>query len=278
MSETENPPSKGGVKGGLRFMNKLAEFKFNYDSPIICTAIHNGHDISEEVEKNLVIAENIRLREEDPFTDRFITSASNTIIGRTSRFEVDLNRTAEKCIYLEPADAWGLSVRKERPSPVTINKSLTEYNRFYSEVKKHLEIIKQKFGNFFVFDVHSYNHHRQGADEEFDDPELNPDIIIGTSNMPAKWQPLIDKIVNELAGKDFFGKKLDVRVNVKFPGGNFSRWIHENFPESGCSVSIEFKKIWMDEWTGEVYDDKQKRLKDLLESTFKIINSNLALI
>ncbi len=49
----------------------LADFNFSYDSPIVCTAIHNGHEVSEEVFNNLALSEETRLREEDPFTDRF---------------------------------------------------------------------------------------------------------------------------------------------------------------------------------------------------------------
>ena len=55
-------------------MNQLADFNFSYDSPIVCTAIHNGHDISAEMLKNLAVSEDIRLMEEDPFTERFTHS------------------------------------------------------------------------------------------------------------------------------------------------------------------------------------------------------------
>ncbi len=45
---------------------------------------------------------------------------------------------------------------------------------------------------------------------------------------------------------------LDVRENVKFKGGRMTRWINENYPEQGCSIAVEVKKIFMDEWTGEL--------------------------
>ena len=48
------------------------------------------------------------------------------------------------------------------------------------------------------------------------------------------------------------GRRLDVRENIKFRGGAFTRWVHETFPETGCSLAIEFKKFFMDEWTGEL--------------------------
>ena len=55
----------------------------------------------------------------------------------------------------------------------------------------------------------------------------------------------------ELGAYDFPGGRLDVRENVKFRGGYFSRWVHETFPKSGCALAIEFKKFFMNEWTGE---------------------------
>ena len=52
-------------------MNQLADFNFSYNSPIVCTAIHNGHEVSEKVLKNLAVSEENRLMEEDPYTERF---------------------------------------------------------------------------------------------------------------------------------------------------------------------------------------------------------------
>ena len=76
----------------------LAEFMFEYDSPIICTAIHNGHFISKNIKENLAVTEDIQKREEDSYTEFFTEICKNRIIGRTSRFEVDINRTPENCL------------------------------------------------------------------------------------------------------------------------------------------------------------------------------------
>ena len=259
----------------LKMNIMLADFNFSYDSPIVCTAIHNGHDVSKEVLKNLAVSKETRLMEEDPYTERFTQFSSNTIITRTSRFEVDLNRSIEKCIYMKPADAWGLKTRKETPSELDILQSLEKYNNFYSLAKDHFTQLEKKFGKFFVYDIHSYNHHRKGSEADFDDPKLNPEVIIGTNNMLEKWFPLVDKIQNTLTSFDYFGRSLDVRKNVKFSGGHFSRWIHNYFPDSACCISIEFKKIWMDEWTGKIYEEKLNKLIQALNSTHTLIELEL---
>ncbi len=253
----------------------IAEFSFRFDEPIVCTAIHNGHLMSVPFKENLGITEDDQLREEDPFTGYFTLISNNRIIGRFSRFEVDLNRSPEKAIYLEPEDAWGLPVRK-RPLPEEVVQGARQkYALFYTRTNLFFQEMKDTFGKFFVFDIHSYNHRRNGPLAPPDDPALNPDIILGTNNMSPAWFPLVEKLRDHLSEADFFGRKLDVRINVKFPGGHFSRWIHNTYPDSVCCVALEFKKIFMDEWTGERHLKVQERLREVLESSFEMIKANL---
>ena len=74
----------------------------------------------------------------------------------------------------------------------------------------------------------------------------------------ALWSPIVDCWLHAMREFDFFGRRLDVRENVKFVGGHLPRWIHENFANSVCVLAIEVKKFFMDEWTGEL-DAKQHR-------------------
>ncbi len=257
--------------GKKKKRNKMSLFSFDFDEPVVCTAIHNGHFVSPEVLSNFAVTEEVRFREEDPQTDFFTGICNNRILASNSRFEFDLNRSREKAIYLKPEDAWGLIVRKDQPADDVIKKTLERYDLFYRRAKLMLEEMNRTYGNFFVYDIHSYNHHRQGKDAEFDKAELNPEIILGTNNMPQHWQPLVDKIQSRMLEYDFMGRKIDVRQNVKFDGGNFSRWIHTTFPNEVCCIAIEFKKIFMDEWSGEFYPDVMMELKKLLASTKDVI-------
>lgn len=220
-------------------------------SPLIAAAIHDGHDSREEVSQLFALTDAERLREEDPFTAIWTTVAETRIVGLRSRFEVDLNRPREKAVYREPTDAWGLQVWKAPLSPEVIDRSLAEYDTFYAEVKRILTHVEQQFGHFVVFDLHTYNHRRSGANAPPADAVANPEVNIGTGNMPSeRWAPIVECFMNDLQNFDFLGRHLDVRENIKFRGGHFSRWIHETFPFSGCALAIEFKKFFMDEWTG----------------------------
>jgi hypothetical protein len=50
----------------------------------------------------------------------------------------------------------------------------------------------------------------------------------------------------------FNGRRLDVRENVAFQGkGEQARFVHDRYPGKGCAIALEFKKFYMDEWTGK---------------------------
>ena len=240
------------------------------DGPLVASAIHDGHAVREEVGNIFALDEATQLREEDPFTGQWTTVADTRLIGLRSRFEVDLNRPREKAVYLEPEDAWGLQVWCKRPAPAIVERSLAEYDAFYVQVDQVLSDLEQRFGRFVVFDLHTYNHRRTGPRGPVADPALNPEVNVGTGTMDrARWAPIVDRFIADLRAFDFLGRHLDVRENVKFFGGQFPRWIHENFPESGCALAIEFKKFFMDEWTGE-QDPARKQveaIRQALEST-----------
>jgi len=238
------------------------------NGPLVATAIHNGHQVRKEAAEIMALSEKSRLREEDPFTGEWTTVGDTRIIGLNSRFEVDLNRPREKAVYITPEDAWGLQVWKTKPSPEIVAASLAEYDAFYAEVRRIFNGLEQQFGRFVVFDLHTYNHRREGPGGPPADPETNPEVNIGTGTMDReRWAPLVDRFIADLRNYNFRGRSLDVRENVKFKGGQFSRWIHQTFPESACSLAIEFKKFFMDEWSGEPDRQQLEEIRLALQST-----------
>lgn len=249
--------------------------------PLAATAIHHGHDLREEVRALMALSDADRLREEDPHTGIFTTVATTRLVARRSRFEVDLNRPRDRAVYRTPEDAWGLRVWKREPPADLVERSLSEYDAFYAEARRLFAEMERRFGHFVVLDLHSYNHRRNGPDAPPEDPAANPEINVGTGTLDReRWALLIDRFMGDLAAFDFLGRPLDVRENVRFRGGAFPRWIHETFPESACCLAVEVKKIFMDEWTGEVSAEEfeaipqalQSALPGLLESLEKVGN------
>ena len=245
--------------------------------PTIGLALHAGHEIRAELLPYLAIDEATRIREEDPYTDFWTLACDHQIMTRRSRFEVDLNRPPPEAICVQPADCWNLEVWNERLPDALIERSLAEHAAFYRMLGEVLASLEQRHGKFVVYDIHSYNHRRHGPREEAADPSGNPEINVGTGTMERDfWAPVVDRFIAELRGFDFLGRKLDVRENVKFKGGYLARYVHENFPKSGCVLAIEVKKFFMDEWTGVGFPEEINAVRDAFEATVPCVAEELA--
>ncbi len=236
--------------------------------PLVATAIHDGHEVREEVGALLSLTDENRRREEDPYTAEWVRVAPTQVIVCRSRFEVDLNRARARAVYRVPADAWDLELWKEPPGDALIERSLEEYDAFYEAMHRLFEDLEREYGRFVVLDLHSYNHRRAGPDGAPADARENPQVNVGTGTLDReRWGRLVDGFVRDLSSYEWSGGRLDVRENVKFRGGQFSRWAHETFPRSACVLAIEFKKFFMDEWTGDPDWDAITDIRTALAST-----------
>ena len=260
-----------------------SKLKIDYLEPILYLAIHNGHYLSDSIAEKIGISEADRLREEDPYTSRFIVDKPNHVVQTVSRFQYDLNRSRDHAIYQSPDDCWSLPVYPRHPlTEQEITSSLQEYDAFYSKLINIIEDFLQRHEKIIVWDVHSYNHHRQGINAPYDSDEENPEIILGTNHyryMPEHWKPIIDRIENDMNSRNFIGQfsnralihpHLDVRQNIKFSGGYLSQYLNHTYGDRVCCIAIEFKKIWMNEWTGEVDETCFKLLKKIFDSVSNI--------
>lgn len=235
----------------------------NQQSPILATAIHNGHLMPSSLMKYTELGEEDRFREEDPFTGNIAQMFENHIILETSRFAIDINRTREKSVYLKPEDAWGLEVRNSE-LPQNMQLALYHaYDSWYKTLNSQINHLLKTHPFLVVFDLHSYNHRRGGPDAAPDSQINNPDIILGRSNMPFEYHAIVQKLADSLNGKMVQDQLLDVRCDVKFPGGNFPRHLHRNFNGRLIAIAVEFKKIFMDEHSHELYPAFFKELREV---------------
>lgn len=245
--------------------------------PLVATAVHHGHAVRDEVRDLLALDDASRLREEDPYTGQWTAVAPTRLVGNRSRFEVDLNRPRERAVYRVPADAWGLTVWRTEPPSALVQRSLELYDAFYDTAKQALAEIERREGRFVVFDLHSYNHRRDGPHAPPADGATHPEVNIGTGTMDrARWAPVVDRFIDDLRAADVDARHLDVRENVKFRGGHFPRWVHETFPHTGCALAIEFKKCFMDEWTGAPDPSRIEAIRRALAATVSGVLDALA--
>ena len=236
-------------------------------SPIVATAIHDGHETREEIRQLFNLGDAERLREEDPFTADWINFTDNRIVVHHSRFETDVNRPRDKAVYVKPEDAWGLKIwSKDLPDEI-INRSLEVYDHFYKMAKEYFDSLFELNEKIVVYDIHSYNHQRDG-ENIFADAGENPEINLGIKNMDQEiWKPVIHVLKDSFSTMDYNGRTLDVRENIKFKGGYFGQWLYEQYGKKICPVSIEFKKFFMNEWTGEPYDKEIRLIGQLLAAS-----------
>ena len=256
--------------------NYLPWYTERGQGPLVATAIHDGHQVRSDLGESMALSESERLREEDPCTGGWTAVAPTRIVALQSRFEVDFNRPRKKAVYIAAEDAWGLEVWKAPPKRECVEKSLAVHDAFYSEVHGLLERMVGRYRRVLVLDLHTYNHRREGPAGPIADPKDNPEVNIGTGTMDRKyWASIVDRFIVDLRNFDFLGRRLDVRENVKFRGGYFPAWVHGAFPKSVCVISVEFKKVFMDEWTGETDATQVATIERALKSTVWGIHEEL---
>lgn len=251
---------------------------FRGAGPIVATAIHDGHGLREEVRRVMALGDAERLREEDPFTGLAIEGVPTHVIARRSRFEFDLNRAAEEAVCRTPEQCWGLDVWRAPPADDLVARSLALHAAFYRMMGALLDEVAAEHGRFVLLDVHSYNHRRGGPDSAPTPQAEAPDINIGTFSMPReRWAGLLDNVMAAMRAHDFNGRRLDVRENVAFQGkGELARFVHARYPEQGCAIALEFKKFYMDEWTGEPDPAELEAMRGFIDATARAAAEALA--
>ena len=253
------------------FMAKFTKYFIKrIDSPFWVFAIHDGQQIDPFIDPYINLNESERLREEDPFTAVMAELPMNQFIVGSSRFQLDLNRKIEDSVYLRPDQAWGLQVWKDSLPENIVTELYLDHKNIYQEIEEQIQETIDQYGYFVVYDIHSYNAKRNGSEEEVD-TEINPQINLGTAYVDPKWQPLIDQLMGFISKDSLYDGPIDIRENIKFKGGYLSQLINKKFGAYGCVLSIEFRKDFMDEWTGAPDLPRVVSCKQLLMNSIQVL-------
>ena len=247
-------------------------------SPVVATAIHEGHCTRSDLQLLYTLTHDERLREEDPYTEFPIRDVPNRVVFHRSRFEVDINRGRDGALYQTPEQAWGLNVWRDALSADQIEKSLQIHDAYYDMLLAFLKGIERQFGRFVLLDIHSYNHRRNGPAAAPTPQAQAPDINIGTFSMNReRWSPVVDALIAHLRSFKINGRPIDVRENVAFEGkGEQTRFVHAHFPTTGCAIAMEFKKFFMDEWTGKPDTEALDQLRRIVAAAVPVLEETLA--
>ena len=245
----------------------FASWAVDAASPVIATAIHAGHEVRREVSEVMALDAATRLREEDPYTGDIAAHVGSHVVVNHSRFEVDLNRGRDEAVYVTAEDAWGLDLWDDTLPEDLAERSRRLHDEFYARLGTVLDRLVEEHGGFVLYDVHSYNHRRKGPTEPPEDPRDHPLVNLGTGSLPKRWRPVADEFLATLGAERFRGEAIDARENVKFRGRHLAAYVHQRYGTRGCALAIEFRKDYMDEWTGEVDRRAVADLGEALAST-----------
>ncbi|MCY7296641.1 flavohemoglobin expression-modulating QEGLA motif protein [Alteromonas sp. a30] len=212
-------------------------------APVICTAVHAGHQFTEKAAAHCLLSEDERLYEEDPHTDQFVQSMPITLVCHDSRYRYDLNRPIATCIYKR---AWGKQVWRSALPSREKQSSIAKHQCFYRILDALISSIEKRYGACLVYDVHSYNYKRH-------DREL-PVFNLGVEQVDMdRWGKVIRHLQRGLNKIDVPNNNIKAKCNDIFYGrGYMIAHVNSRF-QNTLVVPTEIKKIYMDELSGEPY-------------------------
>ncbi len=219
--------------------------------PFVCTAIHDGNRFRDELKLKSLLSDFDRWYEEDPYTGAFISSMPITLVGLDSRFEYDLNRSPETCIYDE---AWGKKVWKKPLTKPERERSLKKHKAYYRVTEALIKALEERFGGCVVYDMHSYNWQR------WDRPV--PVFNIGTERINRdRFGAMAEQWRQQLAEIDLPNNiEVVAAINDTFFGRGYNlEFITKRF-ENTLVLATEVSKIYCNETNGAPYPEVIKAL------------------
>lgn len=224
-------------------------------TPFIGTAIHYAGEVRPDIRDKVKLDRTAAYYEEDPETHRFLSPFLHTLTPNQSRFEFDINRPPDTTIYTKPSLAWGLDVWKTPLNQFEREFSLEKWYEFHTMVDCAVEDAIERFGRAIVFDFHSYNYQRNDYVDWRTDEK--PVINIGTRHLAldADGRELVDWFLGDMKKHTVDGEECLVEENGVFYGGYLNRRLSHLYGPKVITLSVEYKKVYMDERTGEIHED-----------------------
>lgn len=251
------------IQRGQPFSGELIDagclVKIDEYLPVVCTAIHAGSRLRDDLVHRCVLNDSERFFEEDPFTDDMIASQPITIIGLDSRFEYDLNRALTLSTYYK--SAWNRLVWKKPLSAKHRAESHRKHNAFYAIYEAIVSKLESLHDSVVVFDMHSYNYKRQPSDA--------PVFNIGTAQIDMeRWGTVVHRFTSELSKVALPNITTTAEINGVFEGrGYLISHTNAHFDRT-LVLPTEVKKVFMEEETGTPFPLVLEALQSGLKSAF----------
>ena len=203
------------------------------DGPLVACAIHDGHEVRAG-RRRVPAARRLRAAlRRGPVHRRVDVDRTDadrrTAVAVRARFQPAARQGG---VHRARRRVGARSVEMSASERVPGCKSLAAYDDFYAHLRLScLERLVARHGRVVVFDLHSYNHIRGGRGGEPADRRPEPGDQPGHGLDAARrsgrrsstaGSPKCDRY-------DYLGRRLDVRENVKFFGGNLPAGFTKTF-------------------------------------------------
>jgi hypothetical protein len=151
--------------------------------------------------------------------------------------------------------------------------ALLKHQEFHDLIDIMIRTLLRKYRYALIYDMHTYCYQREGRIKWYEDQ--NPEINIGTGAVNGKvFEESIRSFMRDLSGIKIGSHPVRVAENQVFLGGYLSRRLSKTWQDKVLVLAIEFKKIFMDEWTGEVYQDILDKLVQVFDKAAGNLNSS----
>ena len=221
------------------------------------TAVHAGHDLRPEVAARIAVDDDTRRREEDPFTDDFLGDRRNAGVSSIVPGSRSISTgRVRRAVYLRPDDAWGLDVWTD-PAP---------RRRGAGVARRLRRLLRGRSPSVSTVS-------RPAARSSCSTCTRTTTVARAPTRPagPECRQPggqrrhRCPRSAAMGAGRRAVHRRSARRAGRRSPSSTFartsasaaatfSRWVASRYPDTGCALAIEFKKVFMDEWTGEPDD------------------------
>jgi len=242
-------------------ITELGSSEFHFEAPAFHAGVsmHSGHQVRKEILEILAVSEEDRYREEDLYTDRFIANFPIRIHALDSRYEYELNRNPYRALYDFDKPQWGMKVWKREVTEDERALSVKKHREFHKLLEMVCQYLLTQRSHALLFDMHSYCYQREEKQTWQEDER--PEINIGTGAVNREiFEPAIACFKSNLRRTKIYDSPLRISENEIFFGGYLSRHLSRIYHEQLLVLAIEYKKIFMNEWTGELYQDVLDKL------------------
>jgi N-formylglutamate deformylase len=240
----------------------ILRWRIDAPSPVLALAAHAGHAMREELQPWLHASERTRRVEEDPRIDRLLEPFPVALWTEASRFEIDLNRPRHAAVYLGPETCWGIQLWRELPPSHVLERSRRGHDEAWAAIDRLVDDAVERFGFCVLLDFHSYCWRRERELERWWDDPGRPFFNLGTCGAHPRFRALNQALLDALRPIRWQRRPVTVGENETVRGGSIHRRQQRRHPGRVVVPSLEIKKVFMDEHSGDFYEPGWTRLAE----------------